>query len=174
MSLRSILSSEGLLPKTAALTVSNRTRARLMGGSLAVKLGVADLLVQASGRMVTQYQQPRSYRTFIFKPGWAKLVDRTAAMAIVDALQAHGFEAISGSITSDEGMWLSKMASATPGLDNYGEEKRGVRCYVTVIKYKDEYAVINGDTNSCAELEHGIKGFNKGDPAYSELFIEVA
>lgn len=154
MSLRSILASEGLI--RTALTVSPRTKARLNGGSLALKMAVAEIMQQLPGKdilkVLVSVNGPFEKR-FDLKPGWCKLVSHNEAAQFIDFLESVGFIR-EGHLP--QRVSLHKGGSPTPGRDS-------VRHWVVLRGTKNgDVFIHNGDARAGFAIMDAIEEEHQG------------
>lgn len=163
MTLRKILAEEGLL-RAATLTLSKKTVARLSGGSSAVRMGVAEVMLSLPGRSILKFKAGHAAgygKDFTLKPGWARLVSSSDAKNFSSTLEEFGFS------VKREGpdVYLSKIAATTPGSD------QGGFVYIRAIQTLDgNYVLLNDKVAAGSALatslekerrsERGFEGFS--------------
>src|SRR3989338_413421 len=150
MSLRAILAQEGLL-KSASVVITPRTKARMNGGSLAVKRALMDILLQLPGEDILKFTSPRNGRPYKLKPGWAKWTSDITAKQLSEALGTLGFEVLDGSLLSNGGLFLRKETTSITG-------GRGLTVYVSIIKTeRGPFVVSIPDTDAVGTLVELIR-----------------
>ena len=103
MSLRNILAGEGLI-KQASIQLDKRTIARLNGGSLAIRRGVAAILDTVPGKYILD--EETIWGRVRLKPGYAKRVSISDAKKVRDTLLEQGWSKGASNMRSKEGVLL--------------------------------------------------------------------